>query len=46
MKYIMTYEDDNGKTVEMWNLSYCAVTVSDRSIEQVTRYIREQKTSD
>ena len=28
----------------MWNPSYFVVTVSDRSIEQVRRYIAEQKT--
>ena len=28
----------------LWNPSYCAVSVSDRSIEQVKQYIREQKT--
>ena len=28
----------------MWNPSYFVVTVSDRSIEQVRRYIEEQKT--
>jgi len=27
----------------LWNPSYCAVTVSDRSREQVTRYIESQK---
>ena len=27
----------------LWNPSYCAVTVSDRSREQVTRYINSQK---
>ena len=27
----------------LWNPSYCAVSVSDRSIEQVKQYIREQK---
>ena len=27
----------------LWNPSYCAVTVSDRSREQVTRYINTQK---
>ena len=27
----------------LWNPSYCAVTVSDRSREQVTRYINRQK---
>ena len=27
----------------LWNPSYCAVTVSDRSKEQVTRYINSQK---
>lgn len=30
----------------LWNPSYCAVSVSDRSIEQVKQYIREQKTKD
>lgn len=28
----------------LWNPSYCAVSVSDRSVEQVKQYIREQKT--
>lgn len=28
----------------LWNPSYCAVTVSDRSIGQVQEYIRTQKT--
>jgi putative transposase len=27
----------------LWNPSYCAVTVSDRSREQVTHYIESQK---
>ena len=27
----------------LWNPSYCAVTVSDRSRDQVTRYIKSQK---
>lgn len=27
----------------LWNPSYCAVTVSDRSINQVTEYINSQK---
>ena len=27
----------------LWNPSYCAVTVSDRSREQVTHYINSQK---
>ena len=27
----------------LWNPSYCAVTVSDRSRDQVTRYINSQK---
>ena len=27
----------------LWNPSYCAVSVSDRSIAQVQQYIREQK---
>ena len=27
----------------LWNPSYCAVSASDRSIEQVKQYIREQK---
>lgn len=27
----------------LWNPSYCAVTVSDRSREQVEQYIRTQK---
>lgn len=27
----------------LWNPSYCAVTVSDRSREQVTQYINSQK---
>lgn len=30
----------------LWNPSYCAVSVSDRSIEQVKQYIREQKTKE
>lgn len=28
----------------LWNPSYCALSVSDRSFEQVKRYIEEQKT--
>ncbi len=28
----------------LWNPSYCVVTVSDRSLEQVTHYIETQKT--
>lgn len=27
----------------LWNPSYCAVTVSDRSFEQVKQYIADQK---
>lgn len=27
----------------LWNPTYCAVSVSDRSLEQVQQYIREQK---
>ncbi|MBQ9012667.1 MAG: IS200/IS605 family transposase [Bacilli bacterium] len=27
----------------LWNPSYCAITVSDRSIDQVTEYINSQK---
>ena len=30
----------------LWNPSSCAVSVSDRSIEQVKQYIREQKTKE
>lgn len=30
----------------LWNPSYCVVTVSDRSFEQVKRYIDTQKTRD
>ena len=30
----------------LWNPSYCAVTVSDRSIDQVTEYINSQEIKD